>query len=273
MVVVVDGASFAPAGRLHRLLRQALVVAGLAAAGWLLSLLFATTAAAADEPADQPNAPAGQPAEEARPAAEPADEETAVQGEFATMVSGVSGAVTHTVEQLTANVAASTATVAAHSTEVTGKATAPAPGPASGRAATTSSTVELEPSTAERAAPPQVPKAPPATPALSTSAGVAPEHPPRAAAVETPHSRTVTERTRAHGEEHAPARPVESPAPVAPGGTAVSNAHDNTGGARSALGAPVASTLAPPPSAGFTSRGHAADATRRVAGLPATSPD
>ena len=271
MVVVVDGASFAPAGRLHRLLRRVLIVGGLAAAGWLLSLLFATTAAAAaDEPIDQPNAPAAQPEEEAQPA----EEGTAARGEYATMVSGVSGTVTHTVDQLTENVSASTATAATHSTEVTGKATAPAPGPANGRAATTSHTAQLEPSTAERAAPPQVPQVPPATPALSTSAAVAPEHPPRAAVVETPHSRTVTEHIRAHAKEHGPARPVESPAPVAPGGTAVSNAHDNTGGARSALGAPVASTPAPPPSgAGFSSRGLAADAAGRVAGLPATSPD
>ena len=266
MVVVVDGASFAPAGRLHRLLRRALIVGGLAAAGWLLSLLFATTTAAADEPTGETNAAIEQAAEEA-------EAETATQGEFATMVSGVSGTVTHTMDQLTENVSATTATVAARSTEVTGKAAAPAPGPASGRAATTSHTARLEPSTAERAAPPQVPPAPPATPALSTSAAVAPEHPPRAAAVETRLDRTVTEHVRAHAKEHGPARPVESPAPVAPGGIAVSHAHDNTGGARSALGAPVESIPAPPPSAGFTSRGLAGDATGRVAGLPATSPD
>jgi hypothetical protein len=264
MVVVVDGARFVRAGRFHRLLRRTLVVGGLVAAGWLLSLLFASTTAAADEPADETSAAFEQPAEEAE----------AAQGEFATMISGVSATVTPTVEALSENVSAKATTVAAHSTEVTGKAAAPAPTPTS--TATTNRTAQLArpaPSTAEPAAPPRVPEAPPATPALSTSAAVAPEHPPRAAAVETPHDRTVAEHDRAHAKEHGPAHPVESPAPVAPGSTAVSSAHDNTGGARSALGAPVESTPAPPPSAGFTSRGLAGDATGRVAGLPATSPD
>ncbi len=51
MVVAVEGARSAPAGRIRRALRRSLLIAGLAAAGWLLTALFATSASATARPA------------------------------------------------------------------------------------------------------------------------------------------------------------------------------------------------------------------------------
>jgi hypothetical protein len=62
-------------------LRRGLLVAALAAAGWLLSVLFATSAAATDEPTGTPPPAAGQPDQEPadQPAQDPAADDPAGQ--------------------------------------------------------------------------------------------------------------------------------------------------------------------------------------------------
>ncbi|HEY0450361.1 hypothetical protein, partial [Actinophytocola sp.] len=129
-----------------------------------------------------------------------------------------------------------------------------------------------------------VPAVPPATPALPATIGIAPEHTPRAAeGAVTPRTTSsrpgsaadrATDRTAEHADKPGPDQPVKAPAaPVAPGGTSVSSAHDNSGGARGTHGMLTAQATLRPSAAGFTTRSRAADATGRVAGLPAISPD
>ncbi|MPZ79801.1 MAG: hypothetical protein GEV28_05130 [Actinophytocola sp.] len=137
----------------------------------------------------------------------------------------------------------------------------------------------LDPDGTSRAEVVPVPAAPPAlpaTPALPPTIVIAPEHTPRAAvAVGTPQSTSSQPGSAAeHADESGPGRPVKAPAaPVAPGGTAVSTAHDNAGGARGPHGMLAAQTSLQLSASGFTTRSRAADVTGRVVGLPAISPD
>jgi len=78
---------------------------------------------------------------------------------------------------------------------------------------------------------------------------------------------------RAH-KSTGPTKPVKVPAPApAGGGSSASTVHDHTSGARGAHGVLSTHPSLEPPSGGFTTRGRAANASGRVAGLPATSPD
>ncbi|MGH3762300.1 hypothetical protein [Actinophytocola sp.] len=365
----VDGPNRAPVGRLRRLLRRSLLVAALAAAGWLLSVLFATSASAeapavpnekrptdhpgtpsttpnddpATNPADDPAArPAGSPVEnpveapatnptdgpttdpagtpatgpvtepaEKPPTDEPAEEPTvdaatdpdattrpatpqsatragpqqaatpAAQqsaGGLGGLVGGLTQAATHTVthtaHEVTHTVVALSSAAVDHSNQAVTALLATPSGQPFLRLPDLGRIAPLDPAGKERAVPAHiatVPTAPPANLALPSTAAFASDHTTHAAVPQ----RTSIEHSvpGEHADKPGPGHPVQPPAPFAPGGTSVSNAHDIPGGARGTHGVLAASTSLPPPAAGFTTRSRAADATGRIAGLPATTPD
>lgn len=286
-MVAVDGARSAPAApgpavslTARRLLRRGLLVAAVATGGWLLSAMFSTAAASAEEPSlpvvETPaSAPVGsdQPADHVS-AAEPA----AAPAEFGEAFAGLAEDIDDSMNQLTTTLAGITAGVADHTDAVLDQ---PGPAPAL-------PIVELLPDLglpglgtphdqpgAERAehVPAPAPRAPPVTPASPVTNAVVAEHPPRSVvAVPTPQRTTggVPEHATETGSDQ---QPDEAPAPAAPAGTAGAIALDHSGGARGTLGVLTAQVTARPSAAGFTTRGRAADASGRVAGLPATSPD
>lgn len=322
-MVAVDGASSAPTTRLRRLLRRSLLVAALAATGWLLSALFASTASAetsappadltdqhaddpTDDPADGPPELPARPDAPARPdqpasvgddtagdpagrSAEPGtadDEESAgapVIGESAhqglgavlggvttALTSVVTHVVTQTVHQVDTTVATTVATLTSTVLDTAEQVLAqdqvaaaqPEENPAGiARTATTPTPVPA-------------PRQPPAIPATLSTAALAQDHTSRAPVAMQHRTSTAPQHDAGrHVGRPGPAHPADVPAPVAPGGTSVSNAHDSAGGARTTHGVLSASATLPPAPAGYTTRSRAADATGRVSGLPATSPD
>lgn len=256
MVVAVDEARSAPAGRLHRPLRRSLLITALVAAGWLCGALFSTTASAAET--------APLPPVEQQPSG------------LAGYLGAVLNTVTHTVHQVDQTAAAFTAATTGQAAEPTPRpVAAPVESPAAEHAAVTPA--------------PTAPQEPPATPALPVTVAPAAEHPPRTP-VDTTSQRPsavglpdgiggTAVRAEQQAEDdarasrHGPGHPDRSPAPAAPGGTSVSTAHDTSVGARGVLG--VLNDAAPrsPPAVGHATRSRAADTTGRVAGLPATAPD
>lgn len=268
VVVAVDGANAAPAGWLHRLVRRSLLIAAFVAVGWLLSVLFASSASAAEEPAGLPpevDEHAGDNLAAAEPAARPAsasEQSGGLTGVLRSVTQAGTHAVTDTVATLTHAVV-----------DTTHDALAPAPTAPSGRP------VQPLPdlSGGERAfvAPtPTAPHQPPATPAAPVTVVPAPEHTPRAPVVAIQHGTRTSSQHGSSGEHaarHAPDQPARSPAPLAPG--TVFNSHDNAGGERGAHGVLTVSAESRPPTAGHTTRSRTADATGRIAGLPAISPD
>lgn len=315
-MVAVDGARSAPTTRLRRLLRQSLLVAALAAAGWLLSAVFASTASAetpttpadqtdqhADDPTDDLTGSPEQPARPERPArpekpapvaeepaqsataerpATPGAEDEASEGAAATgesanhglgaVLGGVTNALTgvvthvvtqtvhevnHTVTTLTSTVLGTAEQVLAQDQVVTAQ-----------REENTTGTA----TTAAAPKPVPAPRKPPAIPALPSTVALAQDNTPRVP-VAPGHSTAPQHDAGQHADGPGREHPVDVPAPVAPGGTSVSNAHDSAGGARTAHGVLTASATLPPAAAGYTTRSRAADATGRVSGLPATSPD
>lgn len=315
MVVAVNGASSAPAGRLRRQLRRGLLIAALAAAGWVLSVLFATTASAtaeppaehtahpessdtstqepgtepAEEPATEPapgpdadpaegpdSEPAEPPATEAPDApSEPSNEQATEPADGDSKPSGgLLGGVTHTVTNTVSHAVHQVTHTVSALTGTAGRTIPPALDQVIGLLQPPAGATL--PDTAQPGARVPVPAAPPASPASPAPLALAPEHTPRLAVTTTPQRTSVPHgitETGAHAAKHRPGKPVESPAPLGPGSTSVSSAHDNAGGARCVHGVLTVSTALPAPAAGFTTRGRAADATGRVAGLPATSPD
>jgi hypothetical protein len=266
MVVAVDEVASAPAGRLRRGLRRGLLIAALAAAGWLCGALFSTTASAAPAPPTEQQ-PRG------------------LAGYLGSVTHAVTNAVTHTVTH-TVHQADRTAAALTHAVVAT-----PEPAESAGRPVV-ASPAPVEPSGAERAATapaPIAPHEPPATPALPVTVAPAAEHPPRAPVDPTSQRASATgvphgidgaavradqqAEDDARAGRHGPGQPDRSPAPAAPGGTSVYTAHDTHVGARGVLGVLTDSAPRPPPAAGHSPRGSAADATGRVAGLPATAPD
>jgi hypothetical protein len=306
-------------------LRRGLAVAALAAAGWLLSVVFATSAAATDEPAAPPPAaghpgadpadqpaqdpaeddPAGQPSEPPAeppaedpaedPATEPAEEPasdpaaspggepvwpvdeqpqtmaaSAQSGPLDDFLAGVADSMEHLDHSITA-FTGTVQTTAGH-----------AIGPAHQLVARsdldlTRLAAPAGPTGAERAAAPPAPRAPPLSPATPAFSGTSQDD-ASGAAVDPPR-RAPAGHPGAHDPagDHAgrPGRdePVKTPAaPVAPG-TSVSGSHDGPGSARGIHGVLTEQATFTPEQAGFTTRSRAADATGRVAGLPATSPD
>lgn len=253
MVLSVDEARSAPAGRYHRLLRRTLLIAALAAGGWLLSILFATSASAAEEPTTEHSVTGTS-------SALPADESTGLFGAVETALTGtVVDAVDHT--------AALGHAVTGTAEQVVARAEQPRPidvPPAAHLAK------PAEPAAAPR---PAAAQKPPVTPAFPAFVATAPVHHPRPAA---PPSRAdhapapVTE----HAGRHTPTEPAKSPAPASPGATSAAGTADSAGNARGLHAVLSASApLLPPTAAGFTTRSRAADTTGRISGLPATSPD
>ena len=295
MVVAVDGARSAPAApgpavplTARRLLRRGLLVAAVATGGWLLSAMFTTATAAAEEPslpvAETPaSAPVGADTQAdstaghespPEPAAEPADTPTELSEAFA----GLSGAIDDSMHQLTTTLAGITVGVADHTGAVLDPSgPAPAlpiaellpdlglPGPG----------MPHDQPGAERAepVPAPAPRAPPVTPASPVTNAVVAEHPPRSVVAVTTPQRTIGGVPEHATETGSDQQPGEAPAPAAPAGIAGAIALDHSGGARGTLGVLTAQATARPSAAGFTTRGRAADASGRVAGLPATSPD
>jgi hypothetical protein len=270
MVVAVDEVASppgaAPAGRLRRVLRRGLLIAALAAAGWLCGALFSTAAAASASPA---------PPTEQQP--------RGLAGYLGSVTNAVTNTVTHTVRQAVHQVdrtaVALTHAAAPATPEPAGRPVAASPAP-------------VQPSGAERAAiapAPTPPPEPPATPALPVTVAPAAEHPPRApvdptsqrtSAAGVPDGIHSAVRADQQAEEdaratrHSPGQPDRSPAtPVAPSGTSGYTAHDTGVGGRGVLGVLTDSAPRPPPAVGHATRGSAANATGRVAGLPATAPD
>src|SRR4051794_19732432 len=266
MVVSVDEARSAPAGPRHRMLRRALLVATVAAGGWLLSALFAAPASAAEEP----SVTGADPAPVEQPAIEAATAPTVVTGVQSTTAGlvEVSGAVQRTVAHTVAALGrAATETVL--QADIRGEQ-------AVRQVAASQATTRSVPRAAEQVAPRKpVPHKPPATPAHPKSAATAPEHSPGPAA---PKSRAehapIAMHVDEHADNHVPTAPAKPPAPAASSATSVSGSADNAGGARGAVGELSAQApLLAPTAAGYTTRSRAADATGRVDGLPATSPD
>jgi hypothetical protein len=255
MVVAVDEAHSAPAGRLHRVLRRGLLITTLVAAGWLCGALFSTTASAAET---APTPPVEQQA---------------------SGLAGYLGAVLNTVADTVHEVDQTTAALTGAATP----AAEPAPRPVA---------APVEPRAAEHAAvtpAPAAPPEPPATPALPVTVVPAAEQPPRTpvdttsqrpSAVGLPDGIDGTAvraeqqaEDDARASRHGPGHPDRSPTPTAPGGTSVFTAHDTPVGARGVLGVLTDAAPRSPPAVGHTTRSRAADTTGRVAGLPVTAPD
>lgn len=267
-MVAVDGAGSAPTTRLRRLLRRGLLVAALAVAAWLLSALFANSASAAPAPPPDPDedvAWAGAPT-----TAEPSHTGlgSLLGGVTKTLTSTVANVVTSTVthvvtpavHQVDHPVATLTSAVVGTAEQVLAPAARPEPAPAGAARAATPK--------------PASPHRPPAIPALPSTVALAAEHTPRAPAAAIPRTSTTSRQdTGEHAGRPGPEHPIQTPAPVAPGGTSVSSSYDNVGGARAMQGMPTAADTLPPTAAGYTTRSRTADATGRVAGLPAISPD
>ncbi len=246
---------------LSRLLRRGLLVAAIAAAGWLLSVLFAGAASADEQPTDPTQA-----------------QKTESGGLLGGLVGGLTGGVTDLTGSLV---------------DTTGDLLSPAPpaesapvrdqepildlpalltGSSSGSASTDRSDglprMDLAPA-ATPAQPvvvppppavvaPPVPPVPPATPAA-----VVPAPPPAAPNSATEHA----------GGGHPEPQPVKTPAAPAGSGTTAANSHDNSGGAKGTHGVLPAQATLHPADAGFTTRSRAVNAAGRAAGLPASSPD
>ncbi|MFI7679901.1 hypothetical protein [Actinophytocola sp. NPDC049390] len=245
---------------LGRLLRRGLFVVAVAAAGWLLSAVFAGSAGA-----------------EARHDEQPHSMEQSSGG----LLGGLLGGVTQTVTGLTDAVVGVTGSLTDTTTTlpvpvenetpepvVEEPVSPPADDVTTGTAGT--ERVETPPPAPEPVAPA------PVAPVRATAPVVAAAPKPAAAPVIAPRP--------AVAEEHDPAgdrsftgsdpEPVKTPAGPSTPGTSVSAAHDHPGHARAHHGVLVTHTApAHPADAGFTTRSRAMGAAGRDVGLPAATPD
>lgn len=247
---------------LSRLLRRGLLVAAIAAAGWLLGAVFAGPAGADELPRDQA--------------------QTREQSSGG-LLGGLLGGITHTVTGLTDTVVDLTGSVVDTTTTLLPPVTPPAQEPIV-------DVPELLPvddwtgsSGTDRVgpapAPAPVPAARPAAPApkpvvIPPVQAVAPAP---AAAPAPQQAATQEKKTTSAGHQAGTGstpEPVKTPAgPSAPGSTA-SAAHNDSGGARGTHGVLVSHTaLTHPADAGFTTRSRAVNAAGRDAGLPVSTPD
>lgn len=256
---------------LGRLLRRGLLVAAIAAAGWLLSAVFAGSASA-----------------ETRSDGQPQTQEQPSGG----LLGGLLGGVTRTVTGLTDTVVGITTPItdATSSLLVPAEKQAPEPAvempvvlPADGWSTGTAETERVEtpppapaPAPEPVTAPAPKPVVPQAAPVEAVAAPVATAPKPAAAPVIAPRT--------AVAEEHDPAgdragtgsdpEPVKSPAGPSAPGTSAAAAHDHSGNARATHGLLVShATPTHPADAGFTTRSRAVNAAGRDAGLPASTPD
>jgi hypothetical protein len=248
---------------LSRLLRRVLLVAAVAVAGWLLSVVFAGTAGADERPEHDPSG-----------------------GLFGDLVGGL----TDTVAGVTDKVFGITETVIGTSDSVLAP-TAPPPaeeaelpailpvGSSSGTAATDryDGLPRLDVVSAPIAVP-VTPEVMPAAPPVVAPPVPAPVRPAvtavPAAPAPTAAAQDLGDVSAEHAGEGAPEpRPVKAPAAPAGSSTTVSSSHDSSGSARGTHGVLPTQADLHPADAGFTTRSRAVDAAGRVAGLPASSPD
>lgn len=266
---------------LSRLLRRGLFVAAVAAAGWLLGVVFAGTASA------QPLPPQDQ-------------QQTQDRQPGGGLLGGLLGGVTDTLAGLTDTVAGLTDTVMDTTTTLLTPAMPPMPGhpaapvplPApsggsssgtsSGSSSGTATTARDEtPAAVVEEAQPVVAPAPVAPPKPVVAVPVpepvvrpfvAPVAPPAPVVQDTGGDTGSAADEHAGRGDSAP-QPVKAPAAPAGSGATVSTAHDSSGGARGTHGVLTTQATLHPADAGFTTRSRALDAAGRAAGLPAASPD
>ncbi|GAB1508239.1 hypothetical protein [Actinophytocola sp. KF-1] len=253
---------------LGRLLRRGLLLAAMAAAGWLLSVVFAGAAGATALHDEQPHT-----------------QEQPSGG----LLGGLLGGVTQTVSGLTDTIAGITAPVTDVTTALLVPVEKDTPEPVDLPAVLPADDWTTGTAVTERAETPPAP-APAPKPVAPAPKPVAPEPAPPVqaaapvAAAPKPAAAPVTAPRTAVAEEHDPAgdragtgsdpEPVKSPAGPSAPGTSVSAAHDHAGNARATHGVLVShATLAHPADAGFTTRSRAVNAAGRDAGLPASTPD
>jgi hypothetical protein len=253
---------------LSRLLRRALLVAGIAVTGWLVSIVFAGTAAADNDPG----------------VTEPATPET--QQQSGGLLGGLLGGVTNTLTGLTNTVVQLTGSVLDTTTSVLAPVVPPSPEPIIDLPALlplpshgSSGSSQTDRSDAPQAAPvvvtPAPPQPAPPAPQPVEVAVVRPAEPP------APPPAPVTaaaDNKDSPADEHAnrggsDPQPVKAPAAPAGPGSTVSPTHDSSGGARGTHGVLTTQATLHPADAGFTTRSRAVDAAGRDAGLPASSPD
>lgn len=257
---------------LSRLLRRGLFVAAVAAAGWLLSVVFAATAGADEAPTDETHTQKQQSG-------------GGLLGGLVGGLTGVLGGVTDKLADIPGSLVDTSgdilAPIAPPAQEPvvdlpsTLPSTLPA-GSSSGSATTDRSDggsradTTVVPQVAAPAAPvvtpPPAAVVPPAAPvhmAPVVAVPLAPAQPTQDASAATEHA----------GEGDPQPGPVKAPAAPSGSGTTASQTHDHSGGARGAHGVLPAQTTLHPADAGFTTRSRAVNAAGRVAGLPASSPD
>lgn len=249
---------------LSRLLRRALLVAAVAVAGWLLSVVFASAASADELPGDGTGTEAS----------------GSLLGSLIGGLTDVVGGVTDRVTDIAGSVVDTSGDalppVADEPQDPVTELPAILPGSSSGSAAADRTDAV---SRAETVAPVVAPAAPVVPPApVPPPAAPAPVKPPVVAIPATPAAPPVATDTGNAATEHAGGgqpepQPVKAPSAPAGSGTSVSTAHDNAGGARGTHGVLPAQTVLHPADAGFTTRSLAVDGAGRAAGLPASSPD
>ena len=256
---------------LSRLLRRGLLVAVIAAAGWLVSAVVAGSAGADTLPGD-----AQQPQEQSQ------------RQPSGGLLGGLLGGVTKTLTGLTDTVVTLTGSVVDTTADLLSPVTTPAQDPtvdvpsippvdgSTGAVETDRVLPAPVPAPQPLAAPQPVAPAPqPIVPAPVVPVTPAPAPPaaPAQAQAAPQQAPDDTQSTHQAGTGSTP-EPVKSPAgPSSPGSTA-SAAHDNSGGARGTHGVLVShTTLTHPADAGFTTRSRAGNAAGRDAGLPVSTPD
>lgn len=246
---------------LSRLLRRALLVAAIATTGWLVSIVFAGSAAADNDPG----------------VTEPTATETQQHG--GGLLGGLLSGVTNTLTGLTNTVVQLTGAVLDTTTTVLAPVVTPSPEPIIDLPAllpTPSHGSSGSSQTDRIDAPPApivVPPAPPAEQPVQLAV-VRPAEVP----VPQPAPVVAAKDNEGSADEHAnrggsDPQPVKAPAAPAGPGSTVSPSHDNFGGARGTHGLLTTQATLHPADAGFTTRSRAGNAAGRDTGLPASSPD
>jgi hypothetical protein len=254
-----------------RLLRRALLVAAVAAAGWMLSAVFANVASADELPGDDTQAYRSDD----------------VLGHLLGGLTDVVGGVTDVVGGVTDRVADIGGSLVDTSGDVLPPSSAPEahdpiaeipPGSSSGSASADRGDALPRTEVTVPPAPVVTPPAPVAPPPPVAPVAPAPVRKPVVTVPAAPVAPPAAHDTGSAAAEHAgrsepEPEPAKTPTAPASSGTTVSTAHDNTGGARGTHSVLTAQAPLHPADAGFTTRSRAIDGAGRVAGLPASSHD
>lgn len=252
---------------LSRLLRRGLLVAAVATAGWLLSVVFAGAASADELPTDQTHSQKTQPG--------------GLLGGLIGGLTGTLGGVTGKVTDITGSLVDTTGDLLSPPPPADpGSDPAPIvdlPALLSGSSSGSESTdpLRLDPPPAQTPATPAV--APPTPATIAPPVSSAPPARPTVAVPPAPVTPPATQNpgspAEQAGENQREPEPVKSPTAPVGSGTTASSAHDNSGGAKGTHGVLPAQSTLHPADAGFTTRSRAVNAAGRAAGLPASSPD